>query len=415
MKSPWGTPSLRAWEFILDSTAAINIAWGAVRSGKTVASLIRWAEYVDSAPPGDLLIAGKTERTLRRNVIHPLQDYLGPRRMSVSWGLGEGYILGRRAYLVGANDARAEGRLRGVTLAGAYGDELTLWPGDFFRMLTSRLSVQGAVFIGTTNPDTPQHWLRKEFLDREEEMGPDVLRSWRFGLADNPYLSSAYVENLRAMHHGMWRRRYIEGEWCAGEGAIYDCFDPVTHVFDRDIDLPRPAQWYVAADYGTANPCTWGLYCVGRKGKQPVVLLIDEYYYSSAANDGRQKTDAEYVADMRAFLGSQAIEAIIVDPSASSFIAALRAAGYPVRLARNDVLDGIRTVASFLAAGRYKIHASCLQTIREYQSYSWDATAALKSGQDRPRKVDDHTCDRDRYLMYTLFGHDQALPMGGGF
>src|SRR5690606_4293976 len=137
---------------------------------------------------------------------------------------------------------------RGMTLAGAYGDEVTLWPESFFTMLLSRLSVPGAQFFGTTNPDSPGHWLKKRYLDRADELS---LRRFRFTLADNPALDPAYVEALKREYTGLWYRRYILGEWVAAEGAIYDMFDPDRHVAR---ELPEILHWWVGVDYGTTNP-----------------------------------------------------------------------------------------------------------------------------------------------------------------
>jgi len=79
-------------------------------------------------------------------------------------GQGEATLYGRRIYVAGANDERSEGRIRGMTLAGVYGDELTLWPESFFKQCLARMSVEDAKLFGTTNPDSPYHWLKTEYL-----------------------------------------------------------------------------------------------------------------------------------------------------------------------------------------------------------------------------------------------------------
>ena len=48
---------------IAESTARLNIWSGAIRSGKTIASLLRWLVYIAQAPRGgSLVIVGKTNR-----------------------------------------------------------------------------------------------------------------------------------------------------------------------------------------------------------------------------------------------------------------------------------------------------------------------------------------------------------------
>src|SRR5512137_2397156 len=154
--------SLMQRKSILEANARLNLWEGSVRSGKTVASILAWLIYtVKYAPPGNLLMAGKTERTLRRNILDVIAEIVPPTDYHLNAGTGELTLYGRKIYLVGANDERSESKIRGVSLAGAYCDELTLFPESFFQMLLSRLSLKGARLFGTTNPDGPAHWLKK--------------------------------------------------------------------------------------------------------------------------------------------------------------------------------------------------------------------------------------------------------------
>lgn len=398
-KIPWSDPSPKAWDFILDSTARINIAQGSVRSGKTIGSLIRWSEFVENGPQGEYLIAAKTERTLRRNIIKPLQDYLGSKAIKINWGSGEGKMLGRTIYVAGANDERSEGKIRGMTLAGAYGDEITLWPETFFAMLLSRLSVTGAKFFGTTNPDGPFHWLKRNYLDRTELVEAGDLLSWRFTLDDNPHLDPAFVASLKREYTGLWFKRFILGLWVLAEGAVYDMFDEAI-VARREV--PRECvRRIVSIDYGTTNPCVFHLYAVPMDRKRRRAHLLKEYRWDSV-KQGRQKTDAQYVADFKTWLGDEKLDGLYVDPSAASFIAALRGAGFVVKAANNDVLEGIRFLSGMLADGGYTMDPGAKGTVAEFQSYVWDGQAA-KRGEDKPKKEHDHGPDAARYGVYTHF------------
>ena len=257
-------PTKKQTQTIIDAKARLNIWEGAVRSGKTVASLFAWLDYVGSeAPAGDLLMVGKTEKTLKRNVLDVI-DRMIPHKFCLRMKLGECEIYGRRIYCVGANDERAEGKIRGLTVAGAYGDELTLWPESFFTMMLSRLSVSGARFFGTTNPDGPYHWLKTNYLERQ---GLDLAR-FQFSLEDNPFLDRRFVEALKSEYVGLWYKRYIQGLWVAAEGAIYDMFDEVLHVVD---ELPAMRKYWTAIDYGTAAPTVFLLFGLGG-GQLPLCL-----------------------------------------------------------------------------------------------------------------------------------------------
>lgn len=386
---------------ILDATARLNIWSGSVRSGKTVGSTLAWLDFVRHGPPGALLMVGRTERTLKRNILDPIAELVGPSSYRLVAGSGEAIIFGRRVYLAGANDERSEGKIRGLTLAGAYGDELTLWPESFFTMLLSRLSVAGARFYGTTNPDAPAHWLKARYLDRADRLD---LQHFRFGLYDNPTLDPAYLAALEAEYTGLWRRRYILGEWCLAEGVVYDQFDPDQHVV---TELPEAfEQVRLGVDYGTANPTVFLL--LGRSGTRWYVAR--EYYYDGRSSS-RQKTDSDYASDMATFLGGLHPQSIEVDPSAASFIAQLRRSGIgPIHGADHAVLDGIRTVSRALASGQLLIHASCTHLIDELGLYSWDSKAQAK-GEDKPLKTNDHAADALRYAAMRIFGRGDHTPV----
>ncbi|MEO0560024.1 MAG: PBSX family phage terminase large subunit, partial [Bacteroidota bacterium] len=167
------------------SNGRINLAHGSVRSGKSVGvEQYRWPAFVRNGPPGDLLMSGRTIKSLERNVLRPLLTLYGPKRFTYSLGKKEAHLFGRRIELEGANDARAEERIRGMTLAGKLDNEVTLFPEGYVREGINRMSVPGAQMFATTNPDSPYHYLKTDFIDREAELrasGLDV-RVWHYTL-----------------------------------------------------------------------------------------------------------------------------------------------------------------------------------------------------------------------------------------
>lgn len=423
-------PNSKAEESIILSGKRLNIWEGSVRSGKTVASILRWVQWVLTEAPdeGELVMTGKTSRTMERNVLNPIMDMLGSRNAWYNRGTGEFHIQGlnRPINIIGASDERAQEKIRGATVCGAYGDELTLWPESYFKMLLSRLSVKGAKLFGTTNPDSPYHWLKRDYLNRQDELDMAVFH---FTLDDNDHLDPAYVRSLKREYTGLWYKRFISGLWVLAEGAVFDMWDDALHTLDVQAMLeadvrngkrgqPRFKRYFVAVDYGTNNPCTFGLYgfdhgivTIGGKAVIPRVYLEREYYWDSTATS-RQKTDAQYGDDFVAFLGGVRPEAIYVDPSALSFVSELRHRGFRVTEAKNEVLDGIRFVGKMLSAGKFKIDAACEHTIGEFSAYVWD-TKAQQRGEDKPIKERDHAMDRNRYGLYTHFFRENPTLIHG--
>ncbi|MBR5817489.1 MAG: phage terminase large subunit, partial [Clostridia bacterium] len=166
-----------------DELARINILEGAVRSGKTWISLIVFALWVATKPrDATFLMVARTLTTLKRNCLELLQSLVGKDNFTFNLSKKEAKLFGRTVYLEGVNDARAEGKIRGMTLTGAYCDELTLFTEEFFSMLLSRLSMPGAKLFGSTNPDSPLHWLNVKYLKRANELDMLVVK---FTILDN--------------------------------------------------------------------------------------------------------------------------------------------------------------------------------------------------------------------------------------
>ncbi|MEU4332346.1 PBSX family phage terminase large subunit [Nonomuraea dietziae] len=400
--------------------ARINIWDGSVRSSKTIVSLLKWMEFVRSSPPGPLLMVGKTERTLRRNIIDPIVEMLGEKRARLVAGVGEFFLLGRKIYVVGANDETAQEKIRGLSLVGAYVDEVSTIPESFFVMLLTRLSIPGARLFGTTNPDGPQHWLKVGYLDRarlwldrdgqlHHSDADDTLNLHRFSfqLADNPNLSPQYVADVSSEFTGLWYRRLILGEWVLADGVIYESWDPARHVV---AELPPIDTWLcVALDYGTTNPFHALAIGLGTDGR---LYVGHEWRWDSKKMRG-SLTDSEYSERVRGWVAGLGITPryTIVDPSAASFRTELHRGGWTSTLADNEVVDGIRDVASLFATGRLLVSKDCPELIREIPGYAWDPDASEK-GEDKPLKVNDHGVDALRYGIRTTrnIWHRQLAP-----
>lgn len=410
--------SPKALDFIANSDARLNIAHGSVRSSKTVNCSVRWLSYLVTGPKGDLFMVGKTIATLQRNVLNDIRDIVGESNFHwVNKQQGELLLFGRRIYCIGANNEDAETKIRGATIAGAYCDEANLYPEGFFAQLMARMSIEGSCCFCNCNPDSPYHWFYTGYIMNDKIENKKV---WHFTMDDNLSLSAEYKKSLAQMYHGVFKRRYIDGEWCVAEGMIYDmfsvekCVKVVPMVTFRNADRVRltlkPGQdvdpivcFIVSCDYGTSSVMSWSLLAVLKSGH---IHKRAEYYYN-AVDARAQKTDSEFVQEFKKWLAQYPEVADVggvyityVDPSASSWKAELTAAGFMVYNADNDVINGIRVVGNMLGGGMYSIHPSCVNTIREYTNYSWDPVAQ-KMGIDKPIKMNDHACDSDRYGVYS--------------
>ena len=385
-----------------ESNARINIFEGSVRAGKSYIVLRRFLKEIRNGPEGVYVIVGKSERTVMHNVIQPLNgpDFMNG-TIKYNRGLGEFTIFDKKVYVVGANDERAEGKIRGSTFAGALVDEASIIPESFFKMLLSRLSVDNAKVFVTTNPDSPLHWLKTDFIDRRSELDISVFR---FVLDDNPSLGQVYKDNLKKEYKGLWYKRFILGDWVLAEGSIYDFFDTALHVVQAPKTYAK--QFFVGIDYGTTNP--FAAVLVGfNDDAHPAIWVEKEYYWDSKAM-GFQKSDSEYARDLEREFGGYPVTLYYLDPSAASFEVELKRNKKPVKQAINDVLDGIRFVGSMIAQGDLVICKKCVNLIKEMESYVWDSKS-VKLGEDKPLKQHDHSVDAMRYVLYSHFGKRSTL------
>lgn len=375
-------------EFVKYGTHRWNFKGGATRSGKTYLDFrwiipIRIRERIGK--DGLAVILGVTKSTIERNVLEPMRNLYGDMLVGTISSDNTAWIFGEKCYCLGAEKVSQVSKIRGASIKYCYGDEVADWSEEVFALLKSRLDKEYSCFDGTFNPQYPDHWLKK-FLDSNAD-----IFSQTYTIDDNPFLPESFKENLKKEYEGtVYYDRYILGLWVRAEGLVYPMFGDgcITQ------DTPDTGDYYISIDYGTLNPFSAGLWCVGKRS----AVRIAEIYYSGRETRA-QKTDEEYCDMVERLAGEKTIRAVVVDPSAASFIEALRRRGrFKVRHADNDVMNGIRTVSDFLRNGKIKIHESCENTIREFGLYRWDE----KSESDRVVKENDHAMDEVRYMAMTV-------------
>ena len=376
------------------------IADGAIRSGKTVSmslSFVFWA--MTSYNGQNFAMCGKTIGSFRRNVLFWLKLMLKSRGYTVVDHRADNLVIISKGditnnfYIFGGKDESSQDLIQGITLAGVFFDEVALMPESFVNQATGRCSVEGSKYWFNCNPDGPYHWFKVNWIDKASEK---KLLYLHFTMDDNLSLSKKIKERYRSMYSGVFFKRYILGLWCMAEGMIYDMFDAARHVVKNPENLVK-ANYYVSCDYGTQNATVFLLWCKDTEGKW---ICIREYYYSGR-EEASQKTDTEYADDLKEWLGGIKPVKIIVDPAAASFIAELKKRGYSVKKAKNDVLDGIRYVASLLNQDQIAVEEGCINTRKEFASYVWDEKASER-GEDKPVKQFDHCMDALRYFCYTI-------------
>lgn len=374
----------------------VLICDGAVRSGKTsimMWAFVKWA--MDNFNGQRFGICGKTVDSASKNIVVPFTSMsLAKERYILRWRRSDKILEVRRGSVTnlfevfGGKDESSFTLIQGRTLAGVLLDEVALMPRSFVEQAMTRCSVDGAKMWFSCNPGSPTHWFYVEWIQRHKERNALYLH---FKMTDNPGLSAKTLARYESMFSGVFYQRYILGLWVLAEGIIYPMFGESTTVPTIERKYSR---FVISMDYGIQNPTAMGLWglCDG------VWYQIDEFYHSGRETL-RQKTDQEYYEDLERLAGDRAIDYLIIDPSATSFIALVKQKRrFRVKKAQNDVIDGIQKTASALQTGKIKVNDCCKCTIREYGLYSWDP----KGGEDRPIKENDHAMDMTRYFVNTM-------------
>ena len=371
---------------------------GAVRSGKTICmitSFILWAMRQFNG--GTFGICGKSVGSAERNIIMPLQSvadithhfkvtYTRSIHLLTVEGMGKVNYF----YIFGGKDESSYMLIQGITLSGIFLDEVALMPRSFVEQaITRTLSVEASRYWFNCNPDSSEHWFYKEWIQKAEERNALHLH---FLMSDNPVLSQKQLDEAERKFSGVFHDRYIKGLWVVAEGLIYPFgAEGKATVSSEERQYTR---YYISIDYGIQNPFSMGLWglCDG------VWYRFSEYYYSGR-KEHHDKTDEDYYKDLIDFAKDYPIREIIIDPSATSFIALIRKyCKFRVKKANNDVSEGIRNTATALQSGKIKICDCCTNTLAEFSAYRWNE----KLSSDTPVKENDHAMDDMRYFVNTV-------------
>ena len=381
---------------------------GSIRSGKSLSmslSFIFWA--MKNFTGQQFGMSGKTVGGFERNVIFWLLPILKSRGYKVEYkdntlivrirDNGTNEIKLNYFYVFGGRDERSFSIIQGMTAAGWYFDEVALQPKSFVNQAIGRCSVKGSKLWFNCNPDMPNHWFKTDFIDNKDKLN---MLHLHFTMDDNPSLDEEIINDYKSRFTGVFYLRYILGLWALAEGIIYDMYNEEINTYEKiDENIKLNSTRYFAIDYGTTNPFvvldifdTW-----------EIAYQENEIYYDSKKTK-KSLPDIEYLSMIKELEKKENIPVskIIIDPSAESLKVLLRDNGYIVKDANNLVLEGIKCTGSALWQEKYKINKrNCKNTIKEIGGYVWDEKA-IKRGEEKPVKIDDHAMDAMRYFINTI-------------
>ena len=380
----------------------IVIADGSIRAGKTVAMICGFIDWsIANFDNQNFIIAGKSMGALTKNVLNPMKKILNAKGLKFNHirsteepriEIGTNYY-----YLYGANNVSSKDTLQGLTAAGSFADQVELFPENFVNEMVARCSVEGSKHWFNSNPDSPYHFLKKEWIDKAEQKH---ILHLHFTMEDNLTLSQKIIDRYKRMYSGVYYDRYIRGLWVVAEGLVFPSFSK-DNVVDKVPDDVNIVEEYVGCDYGAANPTAFGHIGVGSDNR---MYLLNTYYHSG--REGTDKANSQYRKDLQNFIIKHDINPkwIFIDPSAKSFRVELyqHRDEFPIfrkiYKANNSVNEGIERVSNLITLNKFQVLKHNDKAQEEFHSYRWDEKAAAK-GKDTVIKDNDHIMDLIRYVV----------------
>lgn len=393
----FGLFSPKALDFLDNSNAFINIASGAVRSGKSITVDCRWLDFLGESKHDEFMMSGKTRDTLERNVINPIIKMIDG-NLQYKYNKFDGIfeIEDKTCWCIGFNDEGVTNRIRGMTIGGWYADEIATATKNAVEMAISRCSLEDAKMFWTTNPDSPYHYIYTDYINNQELLSTGTVKVFNFLLNDNLNLTNAYKDHLKRVNSKseVFYKRNILGQWVIAEGAIYDHFSESENVFNTPINIKDYNEILLGCDYGVSTVCVFGVMGVKKNSAGNHYYLLDEWYYD-AQEQGLSKSDSEYCDIIVKLQNKYHIKHGYLPHDAKSLkTAAEKDSRITMKIDTYapDTHGDIETIQNLINNNQFHIHSQCKNSITQAQTYCWDSKAQAR-GEDKPLKINDHCPD----------------------
>jgi PBSX family phage terminase large subunit len=367
---------------------------GAIRSGKTVFMML---SFVDDAMRRynhqRFGICGKTVDSTVKNIIVP---YIGlgyaQEKYRISWRRSDKLLVVSCGdvenvfEVFGGKDESSFMLIQGRTLAGVLLDEVALQPRSFVEQALARCSVDGSRLWFNCNPDSPEHWFYKEWICQPDKHNAIRLR---FQLEDNPSLSQSIVDRYKTMYSGVFYNRYILGEWCIAEGAIYSAFiNNENEYYITAAEVPKDDISYICIGQDFGGHKSKHTFCavgISRDAQRLYVLRSKEYDATGTSVEFVVDALQDFCADIQRRYGF--IDYVFADSAEQTIINTERQRlPWNIRNSvKNEIVDRIRCEDILFTSKRIKIvkeeNDSIISALR---SAVWDPDKPKDERMDNP-------------------------------
>lgn len=213
-------------------------------------------------------------------------------------------------------------------------------------------------------------------------------KSFHFTTYDNPHIPIEEINREKGTKpENTFAQEYM-ADFRKTDGLVYKEFSRERHIF-TDLPIVQFIETIAGVDFGFNHPAAVSII---RKDYDGNYWMIQEWYK-------RGQTDA-MIAE---YVGSKRFNKTYPDPENAGGIQELRNHGVNVRevnKSAGSVKAGINIVRELLLSNRLHIHSSCVNTIQEFETYSYPQRKAGEQYDDEnPLKENDDMMDSIRYAL----------------
>jgi phage terminase large subunit len=401
------------------SSAKYRLICTGIGFGKTAAGVCELIKQCVNSPAGvRFALAAPTYRMLTNATLAEFFKFC-PRELIESYNKSDmiiDLVNGVEIVCVAGDRDDTIDRIRGITIGGFYGDEISRSSEYMHEVLVGRLRDGRGPMKGwyTTTPKG-FNWLHRIFVEKRLKNGeplsdPEDYEIFTGSTFDNPHTPDAYKQSVKNAYVGVFAKQELYGEFVGYEGLVYPGFHRDMHVIDT-TNMPMKAVWG-GVDFGFSNPSV--ILQVG-EDYDGRLYIMKEFYESRITDSqlaGIAKSEftnvEEYVADSENPSGIREFSNL-----------GLNCRGIAKRQGErgeNFVSWGIKKVAQRLepqADGKPRLYVDrkCVNTITEFENYRYPEEKDEKPSQEAPIKIFDHALDALRYLVCHVDGQEGSFAI----
>ena len=413
---PWAPFSDKHKDYIHNAMRCrMNVAEGAIRSGKTIDHCIIAAAYLETCRDRIHLASGSTIGNAKLNIGvcngFGLENLF---RGRCKWGKfrdNEALFLqtqtGEKIVIfVGGGKADSYKRI----LGNSYGMWIATEINEHYDSDDSRTSFIKVAFgrqaaaldplvLWDLNPCNPRHPIYANYIDKYADGFLGGYNYAHFTLEDNLSITPARREEIRSQYdpNTVWYRRDILGERCAAEGLIYQTFadDPGAFLIRGD-----PRVWLkengkqgttrtIGVDFGGTGSAPTSV-LTGICSDGTAVVLAEDYIDHNRQSIDPERLNARWATFVRSVTQDYGYAITRADSAEQILINGLKSTSQKAKLltevhnAQKQSIMGVRVplVLLLIAQRRLWISERCPHLIEALSQAVYD-----------PRKVEDERLD----------------------